>query len=97
MGVKCFAKEKKREAKKRKQKIDQTRFSSFNDFIFDPLELPPAPFRSLKYSIGTMAKKKVKQILCLRLLTIMIPMVKEEDKINNFLFSKAKRQKAQYV
>jgi len=42
-----FCKEKRE--RERKRELDQTRFSSFNDLVFDP-------FRSLKYSIGTMAK-----------------------------------------
>jgi hypothetical protein len=47
----------KEKKSKIKRELDQTRFSSFNDLIFDTFELPPpAPFRSLKYSIGTMAK-----------------------------------------
>ncbi len=53
MWLRCFAKKRGRE---RKRELDQTRFSSFNDLVFDPWVLLPAPFRSLKYSIGTMAK-----------------------------------------
>ncbi len=52
---------KRKKERKSKAKIervlDQTRFSSLKDFIFDPFVLPPEPFRSLKYSIGTMAKR----------------------------------------
>jgi hypothetical protein len=51
---------KKKEKKKASKKKDQTRFSSFMDLIFVPFTFPPEPFRSLKYSIGTIAKKKIK-------------------------------------
>ena len=54
----CNEKKKIREFKRREKNKDQTRFSSFNDFIFVPVILPLDPFRSLKYSIGTMARKK---------------------------------------
>ncbi len=56
--VRWFARQKKGKKKRASnKKNDQTRFSSLNDFIFVPCIFPPEPFRSLKYSIGTIAKQ----------------------------------------
>jgi hypothetical protein len=49
---------KKKRARERRKQTDQTRFSSFIDLIFVPFVFPLRTFRSLKYSIGTMAKIK---------------------------------------
>lgn len=50
--------EKRKKEKRERERTDQTRFSSFIDLIFVPLVFPFRPFRSLKYSIGTIARRE---------------------------------------
>ena len=54
-----------RQERRRTKNKDQTRLSAFIDFILDPFMLPLEPLpRSLKYSIGTIARTEREKRTC---------------------------------